>query len=119
MIGFWDRLGISASLLCIVHCLLAPALAISIPLISTWAIPNWFHWLMAVIIFPVAFLALWRGFKRHHQGIVLVLGTVGLFLIGVGLFIHGDNLEFAFTGLGGLFLVSAHLINLRACHTCD
>ncbi len=120
MTQFWDRLGISASILCVLHCLLTPFLVLLTPFASGFLSDKWFHIMIAVIVFPVALWALLNGYRRHHLPRVLVLGGIGLaFIVGaLCLRVYNINLEFLFMITGGTFLSIAHFINLRACQSC-
>lgn len=123
-VEFLDRVGISASILCVLHCLATPFLVMSLPLLGHWVNNFWFHIAMAIFIFPVAIVALFNGYKIHKRAYILALGGIGLGFIGAGLLTqnhhhhHGPNQSFLFTALGGAFLVSAHLLNLRTCKKC-
>ncbi|NJM09684.1 MAG: MerC domain-containing protein [Bdellovibrionaceae bacterium] len=114
---FWDRIGISASLLCVIHCLLTPSLVILLPFLGEALAHGWFHTVIVLIVFPVAVWALWNGFLLHRLKRVLWLGGIGIaFLIAALAFGRDDmRVEFALMIVAGLTLASAHLINLRAC----
>lgn len=116
MTSFWDRFGISASLLCVIHCLSAPILALAIPF-SNWFTSETFHIIMALVIFPVAIWALLTGYRKHRHKIVLQLGTVGLSLVALGLIFSGGIAEFVLTACGGVILALAHFKNLKQCQT--
>ena len=117
MTEFWDRLGISASLLCILHCALTPAFIIFIPYLGHSLAHEWVHWASVLVIVPVAFIALLRGYKRHHQKRVLWLGGAGLLLITLAMTAGKSNfdLEVPFMIAAGALLTAAHWFNLRVC----
>lgn len=117
MRDIWDRIGISASLLCVIHCLFTPALVILLPFAGEALAHGWFHVAIVAIVFPVAVWALWNGYLLHRQKRVLWMGGLGILLIGVALYYayEHSNLEFVFMTIAGLLLAGAHLINLRAC----
>jgi uncharacterized membrane protein YvlD (DUF360 family) len=117
----WDRLGISASVLCILHCLLTPVLVLAMPLVGGFLSEQWFHAIIAIIIFPVAIFALWRGFRIHRLRRTVVLGGLGLICVLFGM-THGYSVgrahpesEVVLMILGGSLLALAHYFNLRAC----
>jgi hypothetical protein len=115
---FWDKLGISTSVLCIVHCMATPFAFLMLPAIGhSDAGHNWFHQVIALIVFPVAFFALWKGYRVHHQRKILVLGGLGLLLIATSLFLSAQSLpgEMVLMILGGLLLAAGHYFNLRCC----
>lgn len=120
-VEFWDRLGITASAICIVHCVATPLVLMTLPFLAEHADHNHdrgFHWGMAAIIGPIAVLALWRGYRLHKKKFVLALGTIGLSCILLGLFAQVPLHGILLTVTGGGFLLTAHLKNLRACQSC-
>lgn len=117
MNGFLDRLGISASLLCILHCVLTPLLVVMVPFVGTQLAHGWFHAVIAAIVVPVAVWALWNGYRQHNDARVLWLGGIGLGFVALALLLPGEVLqrEFILMSIGGLSLAGAHLLNLRRC----
>ncbi len=80
-----DRLGIVASVACMVHCLVAPFLLLLLPAAgSIWAHPA-AHWVLAVLVLPLAVMTVWRGYLHHRRRLALVAAAVGAALIVVGL----------------------------------
>ena len=115
-----DRLGISLSLLCAIHCLLTPVIILSLPIVARYYIDHpWFHWLMAILIIPVGVGAFFSGYRHHGRISVLVYGILGLIIIGiVPVFFHQDLnwwSEPLVMILGSGLLISAHWINRRSC----
>src|SRR4051812_3937505 len=98
MTQFWDRFGISASILCVIHCLLTPFVVLFTPFASHFLSDHWFHILIAIIVFPVAVWALWNGYRRHHLARVLVLGGIGLSFVVLALTLghHQKSTEILF-----------------------
>ncbi|HMN68309.1 MAG TPA: MerC domain-containing protein [Bdellovibrionales bacterium] len=117
MRGLWDRVGISASLLCVAHCLLTPLLVLALPFAGDFLSHDWFHVGIALVVFPVAAWALWNGYRLHRRKSVIYLGTIGLFIIALGMFIGAYSHEFEVAAMvsAGLILAAAHYQNLRAC----
>ncbi len=80
-----DRIGISASLLCAVHCLAAPFLLLLLPAAgSVWAHPL-VHWVLAVLVLPLALWVIYGGYRRHRKTWTLVAAGVGSACIVAGL----------------------------------
>ena len=122
MTEFWDRIGISASILCAIHCVLTPALVILIPFVGHFLSASWVHITIAVVIFPVAVWALWSGYRRHRHPRILIAGGVGLALMAAGMTLENSDPSSRETALqtlllisAGLTLAAAHWFNLRAC----
>jgi hypothetical protein len=114
----WDRVGIAASGLCLIHCVGTPLMAmlVSVAGASFWGGP-WVHRLMVLVVVPVAALALVRGYRRHARAGVLLLGGLGAAAIAAAglapegvLGAHGDPLV---TSAGSLCVIAAHWWNLR------
>ena len=113
-----DKTAISLSLLCTIHCLIFPLLAVFLP--SMIALPlqdEIFHVWMVIIVVPVSAYALTMGCKNHTRYQILLIGGIGLLILSiVALFGHnllGEVLEKAFTFIGAL--VIAHIWNYRMC----
>lgn len=79
-----DRIGVAASVLCAIHCALAPALLLFLPAFGRiWAHPA-SHALVALLIVPLAVLTIWSGYRRHRSTLVASAAVLGVFLIVVG-----------------------------------
>src|SRR5260370_16077076 len=64
----WDILGISASVLCAIHCAVLPLLLASLPVLGINILHNAsFEYGMIALAFLVGSLALLHGFRRHHR----------------------------------------------------
>jgi len=80
-----DRVGLSASLICAIHCMLSPFLLLLLPAAGTvWAHPA-VHWALAVLVVPLALWVLFNGYRKHGSRLTLVAATVGAMLILAGL----------------------------------
>ncbi|MBX3023040.1 MAG: MerC domain-containing protein [Bdellovibrionales bacterium] len=114
---FWDRLGISTSILCILHCLLTPVLVVFLPFAGEELAHGWFHWIIVCVVVPVAIWALWNGYRLHRLKRVLWLGSVGLIFVCLALYVgyYDLNYEIILMISGGLLLSMAHFSNLRQC----
>jgi hypothetical protein len=129
MNGFWDRLGISVSLACVLHCLLLPVMILLGPVFGQFFTDPIFHLFIAIIVIPVAIYALASGYRKHRVFNVLILGGLGLAAIGIGLVIeqshieihaaHSSTLSAVAMITAGLTLAAAHLMNLRHCRKCQ
>ena len=88
----WDRLGISASALCLVHCVALPFLLAGMPALARFesSLGTGFHIVMAVLVTATVVPALRGGFKRHRDVPTLAFGGWGLTLILIGL-LAGDG----------------------------
>ncbi len=120
----FDGMAISASTLCIVHCLATPLLIVLIPILaSTGLADEAFHRWLLLLIVPTSVLALWLGCRRHKSRVVLYAGLSGLTLIGAaaiwGHALVGESGEKAATVAGGLMLAAGHWRNYRLCRDAE
>ncbi len=121
-----DRLAISASLLCMLHCIVTPLLLVAAPVISsTFLADEAFHQALVIFVLPTSLLALFLGCKSHKDAQVLLLGGFGLAaLVSVAFFGHdllGETGEKVATVISGAMLAFAHVRNYRLCRkdNCD
>lgn len=123
---FLDRAAISASTLCILHCLVTPLLLVAVPVISsTFVADELFHKFLVTFVLPVSFIALFLGCRRHRDHLVLVLGSFGLVsIVSVAFLGHellGEFGEKVATIISGAILVAGHIRNYYLCrhNECD
>ena len=79
-----DRIGVAASILCAIHCALAPVLLIFLPTFGKiWAHPA-SHALVAILIVPLAAFSLRKGYRKHGKRWIAVSALVGIFFVLFG-----------------------------------
>jgi hypothetical protein len=111
----WDAMGIGASLACAIHCALLPLFLSSLPLFGINIIHHpGFEVGMIVLALCIGTYSLWHGYRKHHHSLVpLALFFTGfIFLVLKQFFIHYETWLLA---PAMLFIVTAHLLNLRFC----
>lgn len=120
-LGGLDLAGVILSGICLVHCTLLPVLLALLPFLGAhYEADERLHLLVTILVVPVAMLALLSGYRRHRLMWVPILGLIGLALILAAPALHetlGHTLEGVVTALGGLGLISAHLVNWRNLHS--
>lgn len=123
---YMDGVAVSASTLCVLHCLVTPLLLVAVPVISsTFVADELFHKTLVAFVLPVSLIALFLGCRRHRDRIVLVLGSLGLVaLVSVALVGHellGEFGEKVATAISGVILVIGHVRNYYLCrhNDCD
>lgn len=121
-----DRVAVSASALCVFHCLATPILLIAVPVLSsTFVADEEFHRFLVLFLLPVSLVALFIGCRRHRDRVVLVLGGLGLIsLVLTGYLGHellGELGEKITTVMSGVILAIGHLRNYQLCRQdgCD
>ena len=115
----WDRLGMWLSSLCALHCLATPLLVLALPVMGEFFEQEWVHLTMALFVVPVGLFAFWSGYKHHHQIRVFTLGIIGLLMVGGASLLPHEMVEIhewdVVTIIGSFFLITAHILNRRAC----
>lgn len=115
-----DRAAISASMLCMVHCLATPVLLIALPMLSsTFMADEAFHRFLLMFLLPISLIALSIGCRRHKDRGVLLLGGLGLVCLilaaWLGHDLLGESGEKVATVISGVILAFGHLRNYRLC----
>ena len=122
---FTDKLAISLSTICVLHCLFMPSFLILSSWFAAFSIDNEFiHYAILIVAIPVSSFALIRGFKNHKKLSYFVYGFFGLFLLAFAVLaagITGEIGEKSLTLLGSLFVIYAHYKNHQICKelNCD
>jgi hypothetical protein len=112
-----DDLGIFASTLCLIHCLALPGLLALLPAILPDNSSSLFHVLMLVLIIPTTLYALWQGSRKHKIVYQSILAGIGLSFLVAEVLLHELHLSSShwLAPFGGVMLISAHILNIRAC----
>jgi uncharacterized membrane protein YfcA len=119
----WDAIGIGASTLCAIHCLLLPFVLAFAPTVAHF-LPGdeVVHRTLACLLAAVGLIAFRSGYRIHRRKIVLVLLAAGIAGVTAGAyagFLLPSHLwEIGITLFGGAFLISAHLLNRTLCRSC-
>ncbi|WP_018615094.1 MerC domain-containing protein [Segetibacter koreensis] len=111
----WDALGIAASVACAIHCALLPLLFTSLPLFGINIIENKiFEIIMVIVAFAIGVYSLYHGWKKHHHNYIpLLVFSAGFILLVLKLFFDAYENWLLLPAVIGI--VSAHMINFRAC----
>lgn len=116
---FVEGMAVSASFLCLVHCLALPLLLLALPiLVGTVFESDVFHILAAALVVPAAALAFLLGYRRHRTASPALLGAVGVVCI-VAALLPGwsEGAASAITVAGSLVLIGGHVVNWRLRRT--
>ena len=126
-----DRLGMAASAVCAVHCVLT---GFALGLLSVAGFGFLGNPIVDIGFLATAALvggfAVWHGLKRHKNWIPAAVFVLGLSAIVFGHFVLADHghsgavhehgpLPSVFSAIGGLCLVGFHILNLRLRPHCD
>lgn len=109
---FWDRFGISLSLICAVHCLFFPVLLALLPFwFHLGKVHEWSHPVLLFLILPTIFFAVRN---KLYSNTLLILFGAGAGLLVMAWLAHdwiGSFPETVLTLFGGLFVGAGHLKN--------
>jgi hypothetical protein len=114
-----DRIGITATSLCALHCILLPLILPALPLLglSFLADHTWEH-VFLILTAILGSYALFSGFSKYHRKLY------PFYLLFLGLTLYWVKHDFSaeaepyFITFGAIFIVSAHWINIKLCNSC-
>lgn len=115
-----DKLAISLSLICAVHCLLLPVALVMLPtLIATQLEDDHFHQWMLLAALPTSLIALTSGCRRHLKFSVMAMGLMGLSILTLTAFfghtLLGETGEKIASLLGASLIALSHFRNHILC----
>ena len=118
--SIWDKIGISASLICAVHCILLPIFFSALPFFGIEILENP---AIEVITIGTSFVAgswaLINGYKQYHKSWLLVLFVIGiLFLIISNTIISKRSWEVVLKFFAAAAIVTAHAYNWKFSKRC-
>ena len=115
-----DKLSITLSLACMIHCLLMPSFLILTSGFLALSIDNeLIHRVFLIIVLPVSLYALITGYQNHKIFSYLYLGISGLWLLFFAVFfgegVFGEFAEKLLTLIGSIIVATSHYKNYKAC----
>ena len=123
---FSDKIAISLSMICLVHCLVLPSFLVILSGYFTLSYENELvHYLLLLIAVPVSLYALINGARNHSNFIYLVSGITGIisliFAVTMGVELWGESGEIVFTSIGASLVAFSHYKNYKLCREveCD
>lgn len=110
-----DYSAAGLSILCSLHCLALPVLAMAFPLAGVWAQAEWVHKALVLMAIPISgHAAFVRGAYFHDRAFVAIV-TLGLALLGAAAFVESLHaLEKPITVAGAFLVASSHLWRWRS-----
>lgn len=112
-------MGIWASSLCALHCLLLPVLITLLPFVgASFFADAWFERIILSVSLVIGFWALLSGFYRYHRQIypLYSLALGGLIYWNKDMF--GHEYEPFTIAVGAILIIAAHMVNLKLCQSC-
>lgn len=119
-----DQLGVIASALCLIHCILTPVvLSLSVVWVHYLPAEERFHRVFAAMVAALGCIAIITGYRKHRRLRVfgLMVGALGLIFAGAyfGSRLPSHAVEMAVTMTGSGVMIAAHLVNHTFCKKCD
>ena len=109
-----DRIAITLSGLCLLHCMAGFVLLSLFAVTGDW-LDHRVHVVGLMLALPLAAVALWRGWRRHGRFPIGALGLAGLVVMMASLAVkHGQTVEMLVSMAGVILLATAHWQNLKA-----
>ena len=119
-----DKLSITLSMACMIHCLLMPSFLILTSGFLALTIDNeLIHKIFLILVIPISLYALISGFQNHKITSYMYLGISGLWLLIFAVFfgegVFGELAEQVLTFLGSLVVAYSHYQNFQPCRKLD
>lgn len=120
LISALDTAGMTASTICLIHCLAMPVVIALIPAFAAELFESeWFHITLAFAVFIFCLAAFVPGYHRHHDKRLIWIGAAGVSLVFFATFVArfwSETAEIAIVTVGNLVLVAGHLLNRKLTH---
>ncbi|EAT12778.1 MerC domain-containing protein [Bermanella marisrubri] len=115
-----DKIAISLSLLCLIHCIAMPIFVVFVPASLAVILGNEsVHMWMLIAVIPFSAIALYSGCKKHKRFNVTAIGIIGLTLMVLAVAavepLFGHEWEVVVTVIGAIAIAAAHFKNYRLC----
>jgi hypothetical protein len=115
---YLDRIAISLSTICIVHCLAMPFLVALLPVVAlSFGGDGHFHALMLWLVVPTSAIGFSLGYRVHHHSRIVVAGAVAVAVLAlVALWGHehwDPTFEVTVNVAASILLAIAHWLNFR------
>ena len=118
-----DKIGIAVTSLCAVHCILLPVLIPVLPLVGLGFVAGeaFEHTILALTMI-LGVVALYSGYQRYHRTLYPFISLFTGGIVYLNRYTFGDDLEPIMTVISAMFIVGAHIANMRLCNmnsNCD
>lgn len=109
-----DRIGMTASTLCAIHCAVIPFVISVLPLWGlSFLAEEWMEVSMIGLTLTIGIWSLGLSWRKHRKVAAIAIFLSGFLFISLGhVFGHGRT-EHLFLPLGGLIIALSHFINWR------
>ena len=111
-----DKLAISLSAACVIHCLFAPTLIIFAYSFLSFSVESELvHYIILMLALPISALALILGYRNHKVLSFLMIGITGLSLMLLAVLLGEGTSEKVLTVIGSCTVAYAHYKNHKVC----
>jgi len=110
-----DNIGMTASVLCAIHCAVVPLIITSLPLLGLGFLSNpWFEWGMITFALIIGVCAIGITYIRRRHSLLPMFLLIGGFMIIIAghMFITSWH-EAIIVPIGGLLIAAAHFANYK------
>ena len=117
-----DKMALSLSAACVIHCLFAPTLIIFAYSFLSFSIESEIvHYIILILALPISVLALTLGYRNHKVLSFLITGIFGLSLMLLAVLLGEGTSEKVLTVIGSSIVAYAHYRNHKICKEleCD
>ncbi len=117
-----DKMAMSLSAACLIHCLFAPTLIIFAYSFLSFSIESEIvHYIILILALPISVLALTLGYRNHKVLSFLITGIFGLSLMLLAVLLGEGTSEKVLTVIGSSIVAYAHYRNHKICKEleCD
>jgi membrane-bound ClpP family serine protease len=112
--GTIDRIAVTLSGLCVVHCVATVVLLGLVSSVASWLGNPLIHEVGLALATMLGAVALIGGAFSHGRVLPTLIGTAGLIFMGFALFVPHGGREALLTIIGVSFLAGAHWLNRKA-----
>jgi hypothetical protein len=115
-----DRAGMSASLVCAVHCAVVPMALMALPALGlAWLDSSWIDWTMVGLSALIALRAHRAGIALHSRCLPVGVAIAGIVFILLAVCALKDSPSAHYVQASGATLVAgSHWLNRRLCRSC-
>ena len=119
-----DKIAMSLSFACVLHCLFMPAFLISsATFVSLQFSDEYIHYFILMFAMPLSLYALLSGRKNHNNNFIFLVGVIGLAILLGAVFteanVFGFETEIFLSLTGSALVIAAHYKNYQTCQRLD
>jgi hypothetical protein len=117
--GRLDRVGLTLSVLCAVHCVGTLALVAGLGLGGSFLLNPVIHRVGLILAMLIVGVAIGAGALRHRRAAPFVIAMMGLSFMGGAMAAPREIEEAVLTIIGVALVAVAHVLNVRHLHRCN